>query len=186
MAATVQSLLVIVSNLKPFLVTFTQPYYGKYKQIRLFLYNSANYTSSHVRKKKPDKDFITREVVKQDLGQDTLVSLLLNAMVSEGSLQIKKSSYCINKGKEPNTDKQYLPEMPTVVNTEHQPWTEDYLEFKKFIHDELISLKTFMSEKPSPEENKHVNHPINYKKLTFVAWNIEFYLWRRNFNKNKK
>ena len=36
------------------------------------------------KKKKPDKDSIKREAIQQGLSQDTLVSLLLNAMVSEG------------------------------------------------------------------------------------------------------
>ena len=103
------------------------------------------------KKKKPEKDSITREAIQQGLSQDTLVSLLLNAMVSEGSLQIKKGSYCINKGKESNTNIQHLSEMPTLGNIDHQPWTEEYLVFKKFALDELISLKVSMAEKFSIE-----------------------------------
>ena len=115
------------------------------------------------KKKKPDKDSITREAIQQGLSQDTLVSLLLSAMVSEGSLQITKGSYCINKGKESNTHIQHLSEMPTLGNIDHQPWTEEYLELKKFVHDELISLKASMAEKFSIEGNQHVNHSNNYE-----------------------
>ena len=115
------------------------------------------------KKKKPDKDSITREAIQQGLSQDTLVSLLLNVMVTEGSLQIKKGSYCINKGKGSNTNTQHLSEMPSLGNIDHQPWTEEYLEFKKFIHDELISLKASMAEKFSIKESIPVNHSNNYE-----------------------
>ena len=102
------------------------------------------------RKKKPDKGFITREVAQQGLSQDTLVSLLLDSMVSAGLLHIKKGSYSIGKAKDPSTDKQVLPDIPAVENH----WAEDYLEFKKVIHDELVSLKASISKKPIPESNK--------------------------------
>ena len=71
------------------------------------------------KKKKPDKDFITREGAQQGPSQDTLVSLLFDTMVSAGSLYIKKGSCCNNKAKDSINDKQYSPEMPTVANTEH-------------------------------------------------------------------
>ena len=64
--------------------------------------------------------------------------------------------------KEANTNILHLSKMPTLRNIDHHPWTEEFLEFKKFIHDELISLKTFMEEKFSIEENKPANHPNSY------------------------
>ena len=104
------------------------------------------------KKKKPGKDFITREVAQQGLSQDAsklrnIGSLLLDTMVSAGSLYIKKGSYCNDKPKDSIKDKQYSPEMSTVANTEHHPWTEDQHDFKKFIHDEPISL---MASKTHP------------------------------------
>ena len=114
--------------------------------------------------KKPDKDFITREVALQGLSHDTLVSLLLDSMVSAGLLHIKKGSYSIGKAKGSSNDKQYLPDSSSVENIEPYPWTEDYLEFKKFIHDELISLKASISKKSIPESNKPPNHPIDYAR----------------------
>ena len=116
------------------------------------------------KKKKPDKDFIIREVAQQGLSQDTLVSLLLDTMVSAGSLCIKKGSYSSDKAKGSINDQQYSPEMPSVANTEHHPWTEDQQDFKKFIHDQIISLTASISKKPTPEGNSPLNHPINYEK----------------------
>ena len=103
------------------------------------------------KKKKPDNDSITCEIIKHGLSQNALVSLLLNTMESKGSLQIKKGYYCINNAKESNTNIQNISEMPASGNIDHQSWKEDYLEFKKIIHNELISLKVSIAEK-SPFE----------------------------------
>ena len=96
-------------------------------------------------------------------------------MVSEGSLQIKKGSCFINKANESNSNIQHLSKMPTVGNIDHLPWTEDHLEFKKFIHDELTSMKASMVEQSSLEENKSPKPPEQ-------LWNC-FYSqhWGKNY-----
>lgn len=116
------------------------------------------------KKKKPDKDFITREVAQQGLNQDTLVSLLLDMMVSAGSLHFKKGSYYIDKAKGPSNDEQYLPDIHTVENTEQYSCRGGYLEIKKFIHDELISLKASISQWSTPESNKSPNNLVDYER----------------------
>ena len=85
-------------------------------------------------------------------------------MVSAELLQIKKGSYSIGKDKGSSNDKQYLPDTPSVENTEPYPWTEDYLDFKKFIHDELKSLKASISKRPIPESSGPPNRPIDYER----------------------
>ncbi len=62
--------------------------------------------SIKTKKKKLDKDFITREAAQQGLSLDTPVSLLLDSIVSAGLLNIKKGSYSIATVKGSSNEKE--------------------------------------------------------------------------------
>ena len=63
----------------------------------------------------------------------------------------------------------------------------DCVEFKKFIHEEVLSLKALLSKQTISESGKmRKNLPLIMKQFSSEVCRIGFYLWSASLMKNKK